>query len=205
MAEQQKKKTKIVATIGPASENAKTLEQMSKNGLNVARLNFSHDTHETHAEKIKTIRAVSKKTGKRIAILQDLSGPKIRTGEISGEWFNLKKGKTITLTTKKQVATDDVLHVNYKQLANDVEVGHRILLNDGKQTLKVIAKKDNTVTCKIIVGGKIRARRGVNLPDSSLSVPALTAKDKKDLDFGLEHGVDIVSLSFVQSEKDIKK
>ncbi len=201
---QSLKKTKIIATIGPASSDAKMIEHMIKSGLNVARLNFSHGDFAEHAEKLQTVRKAAKKVGKQVAILQDLGGPKIRTGDLGSEFVTLVKGEDLVLTTKKMVGTAKKMSINYKGLPKDVEIGHRILLNDGKQELVVKKIKGDSVYCKVRYGGKVASRRGVNLPDTTLSLSAFTSKDKKDLEFGIKHGVELVALSFVQSARDVK-
>ncbi len=200
----QQKKTKIIATIGPASTSARMLERMIKGGLNVARLNFSHGDFAEHYEKLDLVRKVAKKLGKYTAIMQDLGGPKIRTGDLESEFAILKKGAEIILTTKKIVGTAERMSVNYKGLPKDVERGHRILLNDGKQELVVRKVQGTDIYCKVRYGGKIAGRRGINLPDTTLSLSAFTTKDKQDLEFGLEHNVEFVALSFVQSARDVK-
>lgn len=197
------KKTKIVATIGPASADAKLLERMVKSGLNVARMNFSHGDFEEHAQKVRLVRRVAKKLGRHTAILQDLGGPKIRTGDLITEFVTLKKGADLVLTTKKIVGTIEKMCINYKGLPKDVLIGHRILLNDGKQELVVKKIKGDSVYCKVRHGGKVSSRRGVNLPDTLLSLSAFTAKDRSDLEFGLKHNVEFVALSFVQSARDV--
>ena len=197
------KKTKIIATIGPASSDEKVLLKMLKAGLNVARLNFSHGDFEEHAQKVTALREAAKNCNTCVAILQDLGGPKIRTGDLETEFVHLKKGAKVILTTKKVVGTAEKMSVNYKKLPSDVKKGHRILLNDGKQQLKVLSVKGNEVHCKVVYGGKIASRRGVNLPDTMLSISSFTAKDKRDLEFGIKHKVDFVALSFVQSARDV--
>ena len=197
------KKTKIIATLGPASNDVATMEKMIRAGMNVARLNFSHGDHAEHKERIRNIRTAQKNTNTRIAILQDLSGPKIRTGDLKEEKITLIKGKTITLTSKKVLGDTSLLSVTYKHLAKDVQKGDRILLNDGKQELRVQSTTDTDVVCTVVVGGEMYPRRGVNLPDTTLSISAITPKDKKDIIFGAQQKVDLVALSFVQSAKDI--
>lgn len=200
-----KKRTKIVGTIGPASSNPKTLARLSEAGLNIARLNFSHGDHAEQQEKVELIKEVRKKTGKRLAILQDLSGPKIRTGDLETSSVVLKKGAKLVLTTKKMLGTAKKMSVTYKKLPQDVSVGDRILLNDGKQELKVISKNSEEITCRVVYGGEIKSRRGVNLPDTVLTTSVLTTKDRKDLEFGIANRVDFIAQSFVQQASDITK
>ncbi len=198
-----KTKTKIVGTLGPSSSDISTITKMLNNGLTVARINMSHGDHQTHAETIKSARSAAKKCGRPLAILQDLAGPKIRIGDFITEEVTLKKGNILVLTTKKIPGTVDRVSVNYPMLPKEVSVGMYIYLNDGKQRLLVTDIKGSEVTTRIEVGGTIRGRRGVNLPDANLSVSSLTAKDKRDLKFGLEQNVDFVTLSFVRTAKDI--
>ncbi len=200
-------KTKIVATIGPNSEDIKTLKSLFKAGVNICRQNFSHGDFKEHAQIFNNIKKAARELAKDVATLQDLAGPKIRTGENEAlEFLNIKKGATVLLTNKKCKNTEEKIFIDYKKLIEEVKVGERVLLNDGKLSLKVISKVDkNTLKAKVLIGGKIRSRRGVNLPDSDISVSSLTAKDKKDLDFALKNlDFDFVALSFVRSARDIK-
>ncbi len=198
------KKTKIVATIGPASANEKNLKAIISSGLNVARMNFSHGDFQEHQFKVNLVRKVAKKQKKHISILQDLGGPKIRTGELKTDFITLKSGKKIILTTKKVLGDENKISVNYKNLPMDVKKGDRILLNDGNQELIVEKITGAEIHCKIKHGGKIKARRGVNLPDSKLSLSSFTPKDKRDLEFGIKNNIEFIALSFVQSARDIK-
>ncbi len=200
------KKTKIVATIGPKSEDVKILEKLFRAGVNVCRQNFSHGDFEEHGRRFENIQKAAKQSDMTIATLQDLSGPKIRTGENKdGEWLSLKKGQKIFLTDKKSENTNESIYINYAKLIEEVKPGDRVLLNDGKVTLQVTTKKDRyTLQALVKNNAKIRSRRGVNFPDSDISVSSLTAKDKKDLLFGLKLGFDFVALSFVRTAKDIK-
>lgn len=197
------KKTKIVATIGPASESEVMLEKLMKVGMNVCRLNFSHGSHEEHALRVKNIRKVAAKIGHPVAILQDLSGPKIRIGDFYKERVMLKKGSVFTLTTKACVGDETKAYVNYKTLPREVKKGDSILLDDGRKSLVVLAVSDENIKCRVIVGGETRGRRGVNLPGVSLKISCLTPKDKKDLLFGVTHKVDFFALSFVRRASDI--
>ncbi|KKW07323.1 MAG: Pyruvate kinase [Parcubacteria group bacterium GW2011_GWA2_49_16] len=199
------KKTKIVATIGPASESEVMLTSLAKEGMNVCRLNFSHATHEGALVQLQTIRAVSQKIGKPIAILQDLSGPKIRIGDFYQECVMLKKGSTFTLTTKACVGDETKVFVNYAVLPKEIKKGCPILLDDGKKRLEVISVHGSEIKCRVIVGGETKGRRGVNLPGVSLKISCLTAKDRKDLVFGLENKVEYIALSFVRRPSDIQE
>jgi pyruvate kinase len=196
-------KTKIVGTIGPSSANVETIKQMLEAGLTVARINMSHGDHDTHAASIKYARAAAKATKRPIAILQDLSGPKIRIGDFTTEEVTLVPGNSLLLNTKKCPGTVEEVFVNYAKLPKEVTPGMHIYLNDGKQKLLVNKVTDTTIDTTIVVGGTIRGRRGVNVPEADLSIASLTAKDKVDLKFGLEQKVDFITLSFVRTAEDI--
>ncbi len=201
---QNSKKTKIIATMGPASEDPKILEQLFKEGVNVIRLNFSHGDYESHTKYIKTIREVAERLEYPIAILQDLSGPKIRTGDMDDGAVILKKGDKIVLTTKKMSGTSERIYINYPKLPQEVKKGSKILIDDGKIYLLVASVSKDEVVCKIIHGGVMTSRRGVSIPMADLSIETITAKDKKDLAFGVKHNIDFVALSFVRTAKDIR-
>lgn len=197
------KKTKIVATIGPATGSEEMLGKLLKAGLNVMRLNFSHGDFKEHQERINNFRKAEAKTGITGAVLQDLGGPKIRIGMFSTESINLKVGKTFVLTTDEIVGDENRVSINYKALPKEVEKGHHIYLHDGKKKLEVVDIKGNDVICKVLVGGDMKGKRGVNLPHSELSVKSLTEKDLKDLEFGIKNKVDFIALSFVRRPSDI--
>ncbi|MEK7555915.1 MAG: pyruvate kinase [Patescibacteria group bacterium] len=197
------KKTKIVATIGPVTENEKTMTALAKAGMDVIRLNFSHGDFVEHGKRVEVARKVSAKLDKPIAILQDLAGPKIRIGEFYKERVHLKKGSMFTLTTKKIVGDETKAFVNYKQLPKEVKKGDFILLDDGKKKLQVLSVHNSEIKCKVIVGGETKGRRGVNVPGVHLRISAITEKDKKDLEFGIKHQVDFIALSFVRQADDI--
>lgn len=199
------KKTKIVATIGPASESEVMLGNLVKAGMNVCRINFSHGDHDGALVQVKNIRAVAEKTGANIAILQDLSGPKIRIGDFYQERVMLKKGSIFTLTTKVCIGDETRAFVNYKALPKEIKKGDSILLDDGKKRLEVVSVSGDDIKCRVIVGGETKGRRGVNLPGVSLKISCLTPKDKKDLVFGIEHNVDYVALSFVRRPSDVRE
>lgn len=198
-----KTKIKIVGTLGPNSADQKMIEKMLIEGLTVARINMSHGDFGVHANTIKNARAAAKKTKRPLALLQDLSGPKIRIGDFDTEDVTLVNGNKLVLTTEKCVGTVERVHVNYEKLPKEVEVGMHIYLNDGKQKLLVEKITDTDIHTKIISGGTIKGRRGVNIPDADLSISSLTPKDKKDLKWGLDQGFDFVTLSFVRNAKDI--
>jgi pyruvate kinase len=196
------RKTKIVATLGPASSSPEILGALLDAGLNVVRLNFSHGDHEGHRALIKTLRKVSEEKGRDVGILQDLSGPKIRLGAISER--RLETGDRIRLVVGQGDTPPDVLSVNYEYLTDDVEEGSRILLADGRMELRILGKDKDGLDAEVLTGGLISAHKGVNLPDSNLRVKAFTAKDKLDLTVGLDAGVDFVAMSFVRHEDDLK-
>lgn len=198
------KKTKIVATIGPASSDKETLRKMFEAGLNVCRLNFSHGDYKDHAEVVKVIRELNDETGLNVAILADLQGPKIRTNEMKDNGVELINGSIVTIGTEKIVGTAEKFSINYSKLPEDVQAGERILLDDGKIALEVVStdgKKE--FKAKVIHGGILSSKKGVNFPNTKISMPSLTEKDLEDLDFALEQNVDWIGLSFVRSARDI--
>ncbi|MDR1109122.1 MAG: pyruvate kinase [Deltaproteobacteria bacterium] len=196
------RKTKIVATIGPSSSTPEILAEMIKGGLNVARLNFSHGDHASHREAIALIRRLAAAEGREVGILQDLSGPKIRLGAISER--RLENGQHIRLVYGNGDSPPDTLTVNYPHLVEDVSLGSRILLADGRLELKILDRDSESLRAEVLTGGQISAHKGVNLPDSNLRIKAFTDKDKLDLICGLEAGVDFVAMSFVRHEDDLK-
>lgn len=200
-----KKKTKIVATIGPATESKEMLSKLLKAGLNVMRMNFSHGDFAEHQNKIDNLRAAVLETGIPAATLQDLGGPKIRTGEFGTETgrVTIKKGQTFTLTTRAIKGDNTICSINYDKLPKEAKVGDRIMIDDGKKRLQVTAIKGTEIICKVIVGGELKGRRGINFPDTDISMSSLTPKDKKDLEFGIKNKVDFVALSFVRDPKDL--
>ncbi len=200
------RKTKIVCTIGPATNSEERLEELMRAGMNVARLNFSHGTHEEHAVVIERIRTISDRLGYAIAILQDLQGPKIRTGSLQdGQPVQLVSGATITITTRDVAGTAHLVSTTYKSLASDVKVGDRILLSDGLLELGVLDTNTTDVHCLVVHGGELGEHKGINLPGVAVSAPALTEKDRDDLRFGIMHDVDYVALSFVRKPEDIRE
>ncbi len=202
------RKSKLVCTIGPACQSEEMLTKLFESGMDVARLNFSHGTHEDHLKSINLIRKLSKKLEKPVSILQDLQGPKIRVGKFKKPPISLIVDSEFTLTTRDVAGNSDEVSITYKNLPNDVKQGDDILINDGLIRLNVIDKNDTDVKCRVVVGGPLYDHKGVNLPGVTISEPSLTPKDRKDLAFGMEHGVDYVALSFVRdaaSIYDIKK
>lgn len=198
------RKTKIVCTIGPASESRNVLSQMLDAGMNVARLNFSHGTHEEHAAKIALIRELAAEKGISVAILQDLAGPKIRTGAFACGSIELKPGDFFTLTARDVEGDAKEVGLTYRDLPKDVQPGDTLLLADGVLELKVEKVADPDIHCRVILGGKLSSHKGINLPSRSIRAPILTNKDYEDLAFGLAQGVDYVALSFVRSAADIE-
>ncbi len=198
------KKTKIVATIGPASEHPAMLVKLINAGINVARLNFSHGDHEEHGQRIKFIREATKKTKRDIAILQDLGGVKIRIGDFAVGQIILKKGQKFIITSKNCLGNSEKVSVNYKKLPKEVTKGQDILLDDGTKKLIVTKTSNTEIETKVVVGGMIRSKRGVNVPGARLSMNALTAKDKKDVEFGIKNEVDFIALSFVRHASDVQ-
>src|SRR6266699_1816469 len=185
------RRTKIVCTIGPATSSEEQLERLMRAGMNVARLNFSHGTHDEHAVVIERIRALSSRLGCSIAVLQDLQGPKIRTGALQGgQPVRLVDGSDVTITTRPIVGNGQIISTTYKDLPLDVKVNDRILLDDGLMELRVLGSNETDVQCQVIHGGLLNEHKGINLPGVAVSAPALTEKDREDLEFGLEHGVD---------------
>lgn len=196
--------TKIVCTLGPASSNREMLERLIDAGLDVARLNFSHGEHGTHAQNIQWIREIAKEKGKSVAILQDLQGPKIRTGKLKGGGITLVRGQRLVLRYGVE-QVDDALPIDYRELAKDTHVGAKILLDDGLMAMKVTDIRGSDVEVEVVHGGFLKPRKGVNFPDSSLSIPSTTEKDTRDLLFGVSQGVDYVALSFVRRPDDVLK
>lgn len=200
------KKTKIVATIGPACTDKAVLKSMIEQGVNVCRMNFSHGEYEVHGKVVETIREINQELGTHVAILADLQGPKIRIGEVEDNAVELINGKEITFTTEKCLGTAQKVYISYQQLPQDVKKGERILVDDGKIALEVVSTdKKKEVRLKIIFGGTLSSKKGVNLPNTKISLPSLTEKDRKDLDFALEQNVDWIGLSFVRNANDIKE
>lgn len=197
------KRTKIVCTLGPASESEETIEKMVKAGMNVARLNFSHGTHENHELLIKNVRAVEKKIGEPIAIMADLQGLKIRVGLLPDKGVNLKVGALVTLDTSLTDYKNEIIPVDYAELHQYVKAGERLFLDDGKIAAKIVKVSGTLIKVEIINSGILTSHKGINVPDSKLAVRALTKKDKEDALFGLKQGVDLMAVSFVTEASDI--
>ena len=197
------KRAKIVCTLGPASSSPEVLEQMIVSGMNVARLNFSHGDHSYHRQLYDTIRGLSKDLNRPIAILQDLQGPKIRVGRFAQGSIELVNGAEFVVTVDDVEGDTDRVSTTYKDLANDVSEGDILLLDDGLLKLRVVDVDAYNVTTVVEIGGTLKNNKGINLPTAAVSAPSMTEKDKEDLDFGIELGVDYVALSFVRSALDI--
>jgi pyruvate kinase len=197
------RKTKIVVTLGPVTANEEMVSKLILRGVNVFRLNFSHGDHEVHSESIKLIRSVCQKLNKDVAILQDISGPKVRIGEIDGV-LELKKGDTIILA-KEESEDTHTLKLSYPDIIDMVNVGEEVFFADGTLQSVVVDKDDNSLTLKLLNSGELTSRKGVNFPKTKLSISAITQKDEADIEFGAKNDIDIVALSFVQNKKDILK
>ncbi len=196
------RKTKIVVTLGPATDSLQSIEKLIKKGVNVFRLNFSHATHDYHKELIDKIRTASKNIGKEVAILQDIAGPKIRISHLE-QPVELKIGDVLTITKDTVNEKEKIVSVSYPTIVDDLQVGDPVYFSDGTIRAKVIKKEDHKLFCEIIVAGTLQSKKGMNLPKSKLTIKAITEKDTKDLLFGAQHGVDLVALSFVGDAEDI--
>jgi pyruvate kinase len=198
------KKTKIVATLGPATDSKKILTDLAIAGVNVFRINFSHADYDNVKENVKRIREINKENGFNVAILADLQGPKLRVG-VMEEDVVLNDGDTFTFTTEKCIGTKEKAFMTYQRFPKDVKVGEHILVDDGKLMFEVIStNKDTEVVVKVIVGGALKSKKGVNLPNTAISLPALTEKDKEDAVFALGLDVDWMALSFVRTPEDLR-
>jgi pyruvate kinase len=200
------RRTKIVCTLGPSSSEPEVLDRLVAAGLDCARLNFSHGTHESHRELAKRVRAAAQRAGRPLAILADLCGPKMRVGTFSGGPIELVPGATFTLTNQRVDGNQERVYVTYESLPLDVSVGDRILLDDGLIALRVESKTESDVVTRVEEGGTLSDRKGLNLPGTQISTPALTAKDRSDLDFAVNDlAVDYIALSFVRSAEDVRE
>lgn len=197
------KKTKIVCTIGPSSEAKEKLSKLTEVGMNVVRLNFSHGSFDEHQKRVDNIREIMKETGRTVAILQDLCGPKIRIGTFKEGMITLNEGQQFTLTSDEFEGTNEKVHVNYADLPKEVKKGGYIMLQDGTKKLEVVDVKGNDIITKVVIGGRLSNHKGVNVPGANLSMSSLTVKDRSDLEFGIKNKVDFVALSFVRKAADI--
>ncbi len=199
------RRARIICTIGPSSSSPEVLEEMLIAGMDVARLNFSHGTYEEHQARVDLLRKISKKTGRPLALMQDVQGPKIRLGKFENGLCAIKTGQEVTVTTRRVLGGGDILPTPISALTRDVKKGDPILLDDGRVRLEVLSVRGKDIRCRVLVGGVLKDHKGINLPGAAVSVPTLTKKDIDDLAFGQQLGVDYVALSFVRTAKDIDR
>ena len=199
------RRAKIVATIGPATQDEKSLARLIQAGMNIARLNFSHGTHEDHLKVLQTLRKLALELKAPVTILQDLQGPKIRVGKFEKGFIELKTGQKVIVTIEKILGKEGLIPSDFPEIVDSIKAGDKILLDDGLLELKVLQVGKKEISCEVIYGGVLKDRKGMNCPGVSLAVECLTPKDLADLEFGLLHGVDIVALSFVRYGDDIRK
>jgi pyruvate kinase len=197
------KLARIVCTIGPASNHPETLVQMINAGMDLARLNFSHGSNEEHKRTLAHIRAAEEEVGRPIAVLQDLCGPKIRVGKMANGAVELIRGQEVTIQADMIEGNSNVISLNTPQIVDDIQVGEQLLLDDGLLELKVEATVSGKIICRVVHGGILKSHKGVNLPHTNISLPSVTEKDKADLEWGLQNGVDYVALSFVRCAQDV--
>lgn len=198
------RRTKIVATLGPATQDEKTVQKLVRAGMNVARLNLSHGSHADHMQVYRVLRRVAEKSGKPLCILLDLQGPKVRIGKLPGDAITLSPGEKVILTNQDKGLNPGEIPVEFPQLLQSVHPGRRILLDDGNLELRVEDIAGDKVNARVLVGGSLKSHKGISLPDAHLDITALTEKDLADLEFGLKLGVDAVALSFVRSAQDVR-
>lgn len=199
------KRTKIVATIGPASRDTETIRQMIRSGMNVARINFSHGDHATHGETIARVRQVAREEGAVIAILCDIQGPKIRIGKIAHEPMMLNEGDTITFTLDDVPGENNLVSLPHPEFVRDIRAGMRLLLDDGNLELEVKATTSRELICEVVIGGPLTSRKGVMAPTARLSLSAITEKDRQDIEFALKQKTEYLAMSFVRSQEDIRE
>jgi pyruvate kinase len=197
------RKARIVCTLGPATSTPAAVAEMVAAGMDVARLNFSHGVHQDHLRRLNLVRSAAERAGRAVAVLQDLQGPKIRVGHLSGGKMTLKPDQRVTITTRDVIGHNGVIPTVYTGLPGDVRKGESVLLADGRMRLEVLAVTRHDVKCRVIVGGSLSDNKGINLPESDVSAPSLTEKDIEDVLFGKEIGVDYIALSFVRSADDV--
>jgi pyruvate kinase len=195
-------KTKIVATVGPASNSKDMLRALIKEGVDVFRLNFSHGTHEDHQKVINNVREINKEIGSTVSLLQDLQGPKIRIQEMQPDTV-IVRGQELIITSRQLLGNNEICSTSYTYLPRDVKFGDMILIDDGKIELKVKEVRDVDVVTEVVYGGPLKSRKGINLPFTKVSAPSLTEKDLADLEFGLKNDLDWIALSFVRKASDI--
>ncbi len=198
-------RTKIVCTIGPASSSPELMCGLVRAGMNVARINFSHGDHDTHARSIATLRQVAEQEGRLVAVMADLQGPKLRVGEIEGGVVELREGNVVTLTTHPRPGAVDEIPVPHPQLLRDLRPGQAVLLDDGRLELIVVQAGTGPLKCRVVAGGQLTSHKGINVPGAALNFSALTPKDREDSTFALEQGVDFFALSFVRRPADVRE
>jgi pyruvate kinase len=196
------RRTKIIATLGPASDSEESIHRLLSCGVDVFRLNFSHGKHEQHARVVRTIRDVSTELGRYIPIVGDIQGPKLRIGEVEGV-IQLEVGRQLTITTETLMGSDKIVSTPFTPLPREVQIGHRILINDGLVELVVTGVEENRVLTRVLHGGPISSKKGMNFPDSELTIPAITDKDRKDVKFAVEQQLDYIAASFIRRRSDI--
>ena len=199
------KRTKIVATLGPASRDKEVIKKLIEAGANVLRLNFSHGSHHDHLERINTIRSVCRENNYHVAMLQDLQGPKIRIGLMKNGGVEIRHGQQLIITTEEVEGDNQKVSTVYKEIVNDLSSGGTILIDDGNIELKTKEVRENEVITEVVHGGVLKSRKGINLPDTNVSAPSLTEKDREDLEFGLKQDLDWIALSFVRKAEDIRE
>ena len=197
------KKTKIVCTLGPVSENEETLRELIKNGLNVCRLNFSHGSHEEHKGRMDLVKKLREELNMPTAILLDTKGPEIRTGKFDAPEVLLEEGQTFTITMKDVMGNKEMCTVSYKGLANDVKTGDTILIDDGLVGLTVKEVNGDDIVCEVQNSGIVKNHKGVNVPGVKVNLPAITEKDRSEIEFGIEQGIDFIAASFVRKVSDV--
>ncbi len=202
---QYRSHTKVIATIGPATRNLEVLEQLFHEGVDVCRINFSHGTHEEHLKTIQHVRQLNEELGSQVALLADLQGPKLRIGDMENDHAELEDGQKFSFVTTPCQGDHSKAYLSYTQLPADITVGEKILVDDGKLIFEVIKTNGtDTILTRVIAGGKLSSKKGVNLPETKVTLPSLTDKDRSDAKFALDHQVDWIALSFVRKEKDIR-
>src|ERR1700741_2675013 len=197
------RRTKILATLGPASSSEAMIHRLLTTGVDAFRLNFSHGKHEDHARVVATIRDVATELGRYVPIVGDIQGPKLRIGDVESVSF-LESGQTFTISTEPRLGNVHEVSTPFTPLPREVEIGHRILINDGLVELVVVGVEEKKVTTRVIHGGPISSKKGMNIPDSELTIPAITEKDREDVAFAVQHQLDYIAASFIRRRKDIE-